>query len=224
MKKICDLHVFLLSSLVAEFRACQALYAQLINLRTALLFEEAAQIVYLAATIESGLKQVRQLGAARQRLLAQHPIPVDQTLTTVQTNLLDGVEVMNAQIDQLLRCNNDLARNALEHSNRSQTHLAELFDPSSAIVPFPAPAESHKSLPAMLSAILSARDALYLGDIEAVTAALGDLQTNLHALAQTLHPELPADAETSVIEKIANLYRRSNAYRVVLQSNSSLQV
>ena len=228
------------SSLVKEFRACQALLYLTQEEREALAKGDVLRLLALAEHKETLLDRLTNLASTRQLQVAELTnlnseegqaaivrslkiLDLDDELHLV--TLFEGIQVIKSQVRELALGNRALAATAL---NRAASLQAGLVSSSST------------SLPALFSAILAAREALDAQDSEAISVALGDIQNALApvndisadrpgraAAAQaepfSMRSEVTAPKnETNMLEYMANLYRQEKAYKAVLKVSSRM--
>lgn len=228
------------SSLVKEFRACQALLYLTQEEREALAKGDVLRLLALAEHKETLLDRLTNLASTRQLQVAELThlnyeegdaalvrslkiLDLDDELHLV--TLFEGIQVIKSQVRELALGNRALAATAL---NRAAALQAGLVSSSST------------SLPALFSAILAAREALDAQDSAAISAALGEIQNALApvndisadrpgrvAAAQaepfSMRSEVTAPKnETNMLEYMANLYRQEKAYKAVLKVSSRM--
>jgi len=228
------------SSLVKEFRACQALLYLTQEEREALAKGDVLRLLALAEHKETLLDRLTSLASARQLRVAELThlnseegdaaivrslkiLDLDDELHLV--TLFEGIQVIKSQVRELALGNRALAATAL---NRAASLQAGLVSSSST------------SLPALFSAILAAREALDAQDSEAISVALGDIQNAL-APVNDISADRPGRAaaaqaepfsmrsevttpknETNMLEYMASLYRQEKAYKAVLKVSSRM--
>jgi flagellar biosynthesis/type III secretory pathway chaperone len=228
------------SSLVKEFRACQALLYLTQEEREALAKGDVLRLLALAEHKETLLDRLTSLASTRQLQVAEltnlsseegdsaivrslRILDLDDELHLV--TLFEGIQVIKSQVRELALGNRALAATAL---NRAASLQAGLVSSSST------------SLPALFSAILAAREALDAQDSEAISAALGEIQNALapvndisadrpgrvaatQAELFSMRSEVTAPKnETNMLEYMANLYRQEKAYKAVLKVSSRM--
>ena len=228
------------SSLVKEFRTCQALLYLTQEERGALAKGDVLRLLALAEHKETLLDRLTNLASNRQLQVTELThltsgegdaaivnslkiLDPDDELRLV--SLFEGIQVIKGQVRELALGNRVLAATAL---NRAASLQAGLVGSTST------------SLPALFAAILAARDALDAQDSAAISAALGEIQNAL-APSTELSADRPdrvatvqADSrsvrlepttsknETNLLEYMASLYRQEKAYQAVLKVSSRM--
>lgn len=220
------------SLLVKRFRAAQTLIRWTRQEQTALMSGDIPRLLVLAEYKEKTLDRLAgyervvaaQIGAMTGSDAHQiQPPPLDRlaefdpAAAEPLMRLVEGTEVIAAQIRDLARANQALAQSALRRAAGQQAGWA-----------FTAQA----SLPALCAAILDARQALDAQDHAGVEAAV-DVLTD--ALLPLNSPEAPTRAfsaghegvprtlppvDQNLVEKMAGFYRQEKAYQAVLRTSS----
>lgn len=211
--------------LVQEFRACQRLSELLMEERSALLREDAPASLSLLRQIEFRLHALAQHEEARRTIFGQlglvfgsDPFILTQTRRshnldsqTVRrlVRLQSGIQTLRGNIREQVRNTILLASAALEHSNILQQHLVLQASLPVEDTTLQA-AKDNTLLPAILSALVTTRDALNTG-------SLANASNNL----QSLLAELDLSLNTNV-ENIAVLYQQGMTYRAILHTSQKL--
>jgi flagellar biosynthesis/type III secretory pathway chaperone len=228
------------SSLVKEFRACQALLFLTKEERGALATGAILRLLALSEHKESLLDRLANLASARQVQVTEltEQSSTDAEAAIVRSlkdmdmqdelylaSLYEGIQVIRGQVRELALGNRALAATALSQAASLQASLV---------------GSASTSLPALFAAILDARDALDAQDSAAISAALGEIQSALDPdsdlsgdqpgrrssneaefLPDQSEPAI-SNNETNILEYIANLYRQEKAYQAVLKVSSRM--
>lgn len=239
------------SLLVQEFRTCQALESVTRQERSALAGGDAPRMQSLAEEKESILDHLYALEDARQSYLVETaarlaPVaaePADAALMAILAaanpsqaerlrTLQAGILTLTGQVRDLTEGNYALAEAALQQANHRQQTLGEA---------------GQGDLPALFAAVLAARQALTIGDKDAVSNAIAGMESTLERLGRSLQagvglagdaglageptavPQTPPAASSppatgekrpagfSLVETMANLHRQQAAYQAVLR-------